>query len=145
MKKYINIILLILWMLFVFMMSHTSATGSSNQSGLITDFLSNILKIDNVEVLEIIIRKCAHLFEYIVLGILVINCLKDYKIKKYIFLSIIFCIIYACTDELHQLFIPGRSGNIIDVAIDTLGSIIGIVLYKFIYIKLKYKYCKNNI
>ena len=83
MKKYINIILLILWMLFIFMMSHTSATGSSNQSGLITDFLSNILKIDNVEVLEIIIRKCAHLFEYIVLGILVINCLKDYKIKKY--------------------------------------------------------------
>ena len=145
MKKYINIILLLVWMIFIFIMSHSSAIDSSNQSGLITNFLSNILNIYNTEILEIIIRKSAHLFEYIVLGILSINCLKDYKTNKYVFISIIFCIVYACTDELHQLFIPGRSGNIVDIIIDTLGSIIGITLYNFIYKKLKYKYCKNNI
>ena len=133
MKKYINIVLLILWMLFIFMMSHTSATDSSNQSGLITYFLNNILKINNVEILEVIIRKCAHLFEYFVLGVLIINCIKDYKINKIVFIAIILCMLYACTDELHQLFIPGRSGNVIDITIDTLGSIIGIILYNFIY------------
>ena len=43
-------------------MSHSSATLSSNQSGLITNILSNILNIYNIEILEIIIRKSAHLF-----------------------------------------------------------------------------------
>lgn len=145
MKKYMNIILLLVWMIFIFIMSHSSAIDSSNQSGVITSFLNNILKIDNVEILEIIIRKFAHLFEYIVLGILIINCLKDYQINKYIFISIIFCIIFACLDEIHQLFISGRNGNVVDIIIDTFGSTIGITLYNFICNKIKYKYCKNNI
>lgn len=114
------------------MMSHTSAAESSGQSGLITNFLSNILNIQNTEVLEVIIRKLAHLLEYIVLGILFINCLKDYNINKYLLISICLSFLYACSDEIHQLFIPGRSGNVIDVIIDTIGAVIGIFTYKYL-------------
>lgn len=133
MKKYFNIVILILCMIFIFIMSNSSAIESSDQSGIITTLLNKILKLENVDLLEFIIRKLAHLLEYIILGILMINCLKDYNIKNIIFLSILFCFIYACTDEVHQLFIPGRSGKIDDVLLDTLGSIIGVVFYKLFY------------
>ena len=39
---------------------------------------------------------------------------------------------YACTDEFHQLFVPGRSGQITDVMIDTLGGSIGVLIISVI-------------
>jgi VanZ family protein len=44
-------------------------------------------------------------------------------------LSLIICILYSISDEIHQTFVPGRGGNIIDVLIDSTGSFIGIGLY----------------
>jgi len=112
-------------------MSHTSSIDSSNQSGVIVNFVNSILHINNVELLETVIRKLAHLFEFFILGVLMINYLKNYNIKNYILISIAICFIYACTDEIHQLFIPGRDGNIKDIFIDTIGSFIGIMSYKY--------------
>ncbi len=132
-------------MIFIFIMSHSNGLESENQSNFIVNFINNILKLENTEVIGIIIRKLAHLFEYFVLGILMFNCLKGYNIKRIILISLVLCSIYAITDEIHQLYIPGRSGNLIDVMIDAVGSVIGIILYNFMYKKLKYKYCKNNI
>ena len=137
MKKYFNLILLILWMLFIFVMSHNSAVSSSNQSSLITDFISKIFRIEDIEVLEFIIRKIAHLFEYFVLGLLMINYFKKYNNINYLFVSMLLCIIYAFTDEIHQLFIPGRNGNIKDIFIDSIGSLVSVISYYLIY--------KNNV
>jgi VanZ family protein len=51
--------------------------------------------------------------------------------KKYILYSLLICLIYSISDEVHQIFVPGRSGEVFDVLIDTLGSFIGInILYK---------------
>ena len=130
MKKYINLILLLIWLIFIFVMSHFDADTSSSQSGSIVEVIANIFNIKNIEILSLIIRKLAHITEYFILGILTINCLKDYKIKKIYISSILFCIIYACSDEFHQLFISGRSGTIIDVLIDSIGIILGIFIYK---------------
>ena len=130
MKKYINLILLIIWLIFIFVMSHFDADISSSQSGSIVEFIANIFNIKYIEILSLIIRKLAHITEYFILGILTINCLKDYKIKNLYISSILFCIIYACSDEFHQLFISGRSGTIIDVLIDSIGIILGIFIYK---------------
>lgn len=139
MKKYISIVLLIIWMIIIFLMSNSSAIESSNQSGLITTLINKILMLEHFEFLNFIIRKLAHLFEYMILGILMINCLKNYNIKNYFLLAIILCFIYACTDEIHQVFIPGRSGKIQDVLLDTFGSIIGIVSYYSIFKRIKNK------
>lgn len=130
MKKYINLILLIIWLIFIFVMSHFDADISSSQSGSIVEFIANIFNIKYIEILSLIIRKLAHITEYFILGILTINCLKDYKINYLYVSSILFCIIYACSDEFHQLFISGRSGTIIDVLIDSIGIILGIFIYK---------------
>ncbi len=59
--------------------------------------------------------------------------------KKYL-LSILICIIYATSDEIHQILVPGRACQIRDVLIDSIGSITGVYLYKLINTKI----LKNN-
>ena len=41
---------------------------------------------------------------------------------------IVFCFLYACSDEIHQLFVPGRSGMFTDVLIDTGGAVTGMLV-----------------
>ena len=113
-------------------MSSFDANNSSNQSNFIVDIVVNILKIDNIELLSLIIRKLAHFTEYFILGILVINMFNRNNISNKYLISIILCIIYACTDEVHQFFVPGRSCQVTDVIIDSMGSIMGVYLYKLI-------------
>lgn len=137
MKKRINLLLLIIWMIVIFMMSSFNATESSSQSGAIVNIISSILNINNLELLSLIIRKLAHFTEYIILGILAINCFKDYNLKHIFIISLIFCIFYACSDEIHQLFVPGRSGNIIDVTIDSVGALTGTIVYYYLILKSK--------
>ena len=123
-------------MIFIFVMSSFDATSSSNQSNFIVDIITSIINIKDIELLSLIIRKLAHFIEYFILGILVINFITRYD--KKIIIAILLCIIYATSDEIHQIFVPGRSCQIIDIMIDSLGSIMGIYLYKLIT-----KKCKN--
>lgn len=113
-------------------MSSFNSNDSSSQSGFIVSILNYIFKIDNLELLSFIIRKLAHITEYLILGILMINCLKDYRIKNLFIVSILLCILYSCTDEIHQLFVSGRCGSVIDVMIDSFGIILSIFIYKLI-------------
>lgn len=130
-KKKISLILLVIWMLFIFIMSTFNANESSSQSGIIVSFISNIFSINNIEVLSLIVRKFAHFFEFLVLGILLLNVIINYN--KKIYLAYIFGIIYAILDEVHQLFVMGRSCQLTDILIDSLGIMIGIfVISKFV-------------
>ena len=52
-------------------------------------------------------------------------------------MSILGSFIYACSDEVHQLLVPGRSGQICDVLLDTIGACIGVLLFTFIIRKWK--------
>lgn len=135
-KNKISLLLVILWMIFIFVMSSFDATSSSNQSNFIVDIIISIINIKDIGLLSLIIRKLAHFIEYFILGILVINFITRYD--KKIIIAILLCIIYATSDEIHQIFVPGRSCQIIDIMIDSLGSIMGIYLYKLIT-----KKCKN--
>ena len=130
-NKKFSLLLLIIWMILIFVMSSFNADISSNQSGMIVNFISKIFNINNIELLSLIIRKMAHFFEYFILGILMLNVLINYN--KKIYLAYIFGILYACLDEVHQLFVNGRSGQITDVLIDSLGIILGVLLYKKIF------------
>ena len=134
-NKKFSLLLLIIWMILIFVMSSFNADISSNQSGIIVSFISKIFNINNIELLSLIIRKFAHFLEYFILGILMLNVIINYN--KKIYLSYIFSILYACLDEVHQLFVNGRSGQITDVLIDSTGIILGILLYRIIRYKKK--------
>ena len=76
---------------------------------------------------EHIIRKLAHFTIYTILGLLLM-CLAetfDFTNKKRLLLSVLIGLLYACLDEFHQSFTPGRTPLITDVLIDTLGVIVG--------------------
>ena len=120
--------LLILWMLFIFIMSSFNGIMSSNQSGSIAVLIYNLFDISDTEKVSFIVRKCAHVSEFFILGILVINLVSKYNVKHIYLISFIICVLYASSDEFHQLFVPGRSGQVTDVLIDLIGVVLGLLL-----------------
>ncbi|MBQ8724503.1 MAG: VanZ family protein [Oscillospiraceae bacterium] len=74
-----------------------------------------------------LIRKLAHLFIYFVLGIF--SCWSAYALfgKHYGKCSMLFCVLYAVSDELHQNFSSGRNAALRDVIIDSAGAATGII------------------
>lgn len=134
MKNKLSTFLVLIWMTIIFIMSSFDATESANQSNFIVNIIINIFKIENIELLSFIIRKLAHFTEYLILGFLVINMFTKNNINNLYLISIILCIIYAISDEIHQIFIPGRACQLRDILIDSIGSITGIYLYK-LYLK----------
>ncbi|MPW27203.1 VanZ family protein [Alkalibaculum sp. M08DMB] len=136
----------IIWMSLIFYLSSQQATQSAQLSTGITEKIINIIQKYipnyNVDILSFnsIIRKNAHLIAYFILGVLLINAISRNRIigfKAYA-LALLICILYAISDEIHQLYVPGRSGEIRDVLIDSIGSSIGISIFALIKkIKLK--------
>ena len=124
--------LVLIWMTIIFIMSSFNAEDSANQSNFIVNIIANIFNIENVKLLSLIIRKLAHFTEYLILGTLVINMFTKNNAKKTYLLSILLCIIYAISDEIHQIFTPGRACQIKDILIDSVGSITGIYLFKLL-------------
>ena len=135
MKKILSLILLIIWIIIIFLLSNQSGSVSTNESDVIVNSINSILNI-NEHLLVIIVRKLAHIIEYFILYLFTYNCFKEYSIK-YKYVSIIFCIFCGLIDEVHQLFINGRSGQIIDVFVDLVGIIIGYIIIEVIYGKKK--------
>lgn len=124
-------ILVSIWMLVIFLMSSEVAVTSSARSDEIVRTIQSIGVSTPTNILTFLVRKTAHICAYFILGILLFNLLKEYElaVKKMIFLSIAIAMLYACTDELHQMFVPGRSGEVRDVLIDTAGAAVGVVVY----------------
>ena len=82
------------------------------------------------------VRKSAHFIIYFVLGFLIISFLNEFFLVtyKYILITIFICFLYACSDEIHQLFILGRSAQVLDVVLDTIGSTFGCLVYRLLYL-----------
>ena len=151
----LSIALVIFWMVTVFILSGEIATNSRETSGNVISWLIGMVNknitLEEMEklvtMLQPIIRKCAHFILYVTGGILIYNlCLQFNNIKYVEVVSIILGGIYAITDEIHQLFVEGRSGEVRDVLIDISGVTVGVMcLYFLLYI---IKVCKkkfNNI
>lgn len=146
MKK-IRMLLLIIWLIVIFVFSQESGIKSTDRSieiasTIVNDYNTNgenNIKDEQTNIIkkyELVIRKGAHLLEYIILGILMIIVVKDYKklTIKVCLLVLLGSFLYACSDEIHQYFVPGRDSSYIDILIDTVGSFIGISIYYLIYI-----------
>lgn len=79
-------------------------------------------------------RKAAHIAEYVVLSLLLLRMYLVYApgrvVESAMFVATV-ALLYAVSDEIHQLFVFGREGKLSDVLIDSLGIIIGTTLYIF--------------
>ncbi|WP_350342305.1 VanZ family protein [Proteinivorax tanatarense] len=137
-KLFISWSFVVFWMGLIFFFSAQPAKESAELSRgvteVVTEFIEKVVPftILDFNTLHTFIRKGAHLFIYFVLGILVFNAFQVTGIKgwKGIWWSLGVCVLYAITDEIHQLFVPGRSGEMMDVLIDSVGATGGIAFYK---------------
>ena len=118
-KKNIAFVLLVCFCLVIFYFS--------NQDGARSGELSN----------NLFIRKLAHISEYFILACLSFNFFVNYftlktnkNYTKVLVISFFFCLLYAISDEVHQTFIPYRSGTYKDVLIDSVGIFLGIFFAK---------------
>ena len=136
--KIFNIILIVIWMITIFCFSGQQGSESGDTSrkftvAIIRIFTGKSLALDDplVEGVQFAIRKLAHFTIYAIGGFLIMN--YEYATEKTMKQKVLFSIAwggcYAITDELHQFFVPGRSGKFFDVGIDTAGVVAGIFLY----------------
>jgi len=76
--------------------------------------------------LDFVVKKTAHVVEYAILYWLTFRAIsKEGKLieKRSFTIALLFCFIYAMSDEWHQTFVPGREGTLRDVGFDTLGAL----------------------
>ena len=80
-----------------------------------------------------IVRKGAHMFLFCVLGILLFGSMYNGdNILKSVFIALLLAFLYACSDEYHQTFVVGRTGQFNDVLIDFSGAFIGVLIVSLI-------------
>ena len=73
---------------------------------------------------DTILRKGAHVTEYIVLAFLLARAFEREAP------ALALGVLYAASDEFHQAFVRGRHASPVDVAIDTVGLLIGLLLWR---------------
>lgn len=105
--------LVAVWMVLIFILSAIP----SLHSGLREDFL---------------LRKLAHMAEYAVLFVLLLRAIdvNNRLMWKHYCLAALLAVLYAFTDEWHQLYVPGREGSVRDVIIDSAGIVGALVVLR---------------
>ncbi len=140
--RIITVVALIGWMVLIFSLSAENAATSSGTSGriiatVVRIFYSGFDELPITEQAEIIgsfqfvVRKTAHFMLYFILGMLSFLSVVTYTKISLIFrvgISALISLLYSISDEIHQLFVSGRSGEVRDVVIDFCGALLAIGL-----------------
>jgi VanZ family protein len=111
----------ILWGALIFTLS-TSAFSAANTAKVIDPIMRWLIPgvgAAAVEVCHMLVRKAAHFTEYAILFWLLVR--GPMKARPY--LALMLCVVYALTDEGHQVFVPGRTASLYDVALDSTGAL----------------------
>lgn len=133
--KILRIVLLLFILVWAFIVFNFSSQNGEESSGLSRRVVEFFIKEEElVDKIEPYVRKFAHFSEYALGGTLFLSLFYTYNWtdEKKMCVSILLGIWYAATDEIHQLMVPARNGNIADVLIDTLGFATGVCVMLFI-------------
>jgi VanZ family protein len=79
---------------------------------------------------DVVLRKLAHMAEYAILTALLLWALRLHLTSRThgLLMAAVIALLYGCSDEWHQTFVPGREGSLRDVGVDALG-VIGVSLW----------------
>ena len=144
--------LTLVWAVFIFVMSAKTSQESDGVSGgvirllagwFVPDFgsMSEAQAAEFVEGLQNLVRKLGHLSEFALLGCLLCSSLRmGVKGATAAIWAFVIGSVYGISDEIHQLFVPGRACQITDMLIDSLGGLLGVLFITavvWIYKKIK--------
>lgn len=126
------------WMAVIFYLSHQPGSASSAlSSGIVASLLNFIDQVAptldfDIERFHTFVRKNAHFIAYFLLGLLSLNAWRSsgFRGMKQLVLGFGMAFAFAITDEVHQLFVDGRSGEVRDVLIDSAGAALGVLVYR---------------
>ena len=152
-KSIIFLIIIIGWCGVIFLFSNQISSKSNEKSREIISFVtlksvsvSNYLHITHIDLNDKVwlsqtvtrwnrsFRKFCHAFVYFILCIFLLFFFDSYgfSLSKSMYYAIVLCFLYSITDEFHQLFILGRTGQFLDCLIDTFGACCGGVFFPFL-------------
>jgi len=150
-------ILTVIWCGVIFSLSCENADDSTQTSGRVIKFLCNTFISDFedkpeeerqeiMDSMSFVVRKCAHFSAYAILGGLAFMTycfIRRRRIRALCSVGTGF--LYACSDELHQYFVPGRSCEFRDILIDTSGALLStLILLLIMHIADKRKRQKGS-
>ena len=138
-RLYVYGALMLAVMIFIFVMSAIPGKESQSLSDKFLFFplvkLIETLRLDRFGwTVSFVIRKCAHMFEFFCLAVTSFLFIGELLLPhpKRLSLtagaSLLWSFIYACTDELHQIFVRDRASRPKDIFIDTVGAVLGVLL-----------------
>ncbi len=133
--------LTIFWMAVIFHFSAETGMESHEISDQVTLLFCKVvhrftgrdlvvsLTAHQYAVLELCFRKMAHMGIYCMLSFSTMLVLFTFPLGMLfrMAVSLIFCVVYACSDEFHQMLVEGRSPKALDVMIDSTGAVTGII------------------
>ena len=149
-NRIISTIITLLWVSVIFSFSLQPAVSSNQISTgvgrwilehLLPRFAEklNTMPKEYLEFLHLLLRKAGHFSEFFVLGILSVSTARQMRFHRKKMIAFLFCVLVAATDETIQLFVSGRSGQVSDVMLDSVGALVGILIVavlKFLYLAL---------
>ena len=143
-RKHIFLILTLCWISVIFSFSLQNGSLSSLQSGFFSTRIHQFLLSMSINIekstVSFIIRKLAHFTEFFILGCLVRKSTLDIKDNRLLYIIFLVPIL----DEFIQSFVPDRAMSVIDMGIDSMGIITGIVLITLIHTYISQKLIKND-
>lgn len=133
MKTLKHFIPAIVMLAVIFGFSSQNGSQSGGLSDAIYYFLNNLIQLPLAkDTMTFVIRKCAHMTEFGLLGLSWYHGLKYVLKNNQYKISLLLVFVCGCLDEFHQLFIAGRAGQFRDALIDTTGGLIFLLVYYLI-------------
>lgn len=157
-QRIVAAIPMLIMMILIFLFSAKTAVESDGTSLPIAETILKLYQgifgnlgeeayIAAHRVSNVLVRKAAHMTEFGVLAV----CTSYYLFicglrgRRGMMYSIFLSVAYAITDEIHQLFVPGRSGRVTDVLIDTIGCLLGALFFSFLQHVIKNRKLKKEL
>jgi VanZ family protein len=153
--KIISALIVLLTMVAIFMFSSENGEKSNKTSGGVTAFVVKTVvkdfekmtlqkKESVMQKFTEIVRTLAHFGIFSVLGFFSANFINTFKcshLKRNVF-AVVFGFAYALSDEIHQIFVPGRAFQISDIVVDTVGAVLGVIVFWLTLTAFKRKFAK---
>ena len=152
-RRTIFILLSLLIVVFIFLNSAQVSTDSTGRSRIVTEMLIKLFVRDYeslsgseqtalIDRFEHAVRKLAHFCEYAALGFVLTLCFFEFPklggtAHNAIMCAVAVCCVYAISDEIHQMFVAGRTAKVTDMLIDTAGAALASLIATWLHLTLK--------
>lgn len=132
MKKSKIIFSVIFWIISVLIMIAIfkfSADNAEESNEISTGLLDIVITYIGNFISHNVFREIAHFIEFAALGFFMTGAIYNTFNKLKFYIPLIPCVLYGVSDEIHQIFVPDRAFELVDILIDSSGALLGIMIF----------------